>query len=72
MTRSATADRNREAMPETARIVDAFKRTFGAGTRFPWVQEGAEERGKRLPVERSMDANQWVHYVKTGELPCSA
>jgi hypothetical protein len=57
-------------MPETARLVDRWRRTFGAGTRFPWMREGAEERGKLLPVQRSMDANQWLHYVKTGERPC--
>jgi hypothetical protein len=63
---------NREAMPMTARIVADFKRRFGADCRVAYVQEGDQERGKRLPVERSMNADQWLHYVMTGELPCSA
>lgn len=65
------AQANRAAMPETARIVAAFKRQFGVDTRIAWVQEGEQERGKRLPVQRAMDVDQWLHYVKTGERPCS-
>lgn len=70
MSREQEAQRNREVMPETARIVDEFRATFGAGTRFPWLQEGAQERGRALPEHRAMNADQWLHYVKTGELPC--
>lgn len=69
--RQQEAQRNRDAMPETARIVDRFRRTFGAATRFPWVREGELEMGKLPPVQRSMNADQWLHYVKTGERPCS-
>ena len=56
-------------MPETARKVDAWRAAFGPGTRFPWLQEGAEVRGKEPAPVRSMNADQWLHYVRTGELP---
>lgn len=69
--RQQEAQRNRESMPETARIVDRYRRTFGPATKIAWVQEGGREQGNQLPVERSMNADQWLHYVKTGEMPCS-
>lgn len=69
--RQQEAKRNRGLMPETAKVVDRWRRTFGAGTRFPWVREGDQERGARSTVERSMNADQWLHYVATGETPAA-
>lgn len=69
MSRDEQAARNRELMPETARTVDAWRAAFGPGTRFPWLQEGGEVRGKPMPAARTMNADQWLRYVKTGERP---
>lgn len=71
MNRADQARANREAMPLTARIVDDFTRHFGAGQRFKWVREGELERGRRPAPVPSMDADQWLRYVRTGERPCS-
>lgn len=70
MSREAEAQRNRDLMPETARTVDQFRAVFGAGCRFPYLEEGDEVRGKPAPPARAMNADQWLHYVKTGEMPC--
>lgn len=53
----------------TARIVDEWRAVFGADTRFPWVREGEVELGTRTAVGRSMDADQWLRFVRTGLLP---
>jgi hypothetical protein len=70
MSREAETQRNRELMPETARIVAEFRAAFGGGLRCPYLEEGAEVRGKPAPPARAMNADQWLHYVKTGEMPC--
>lgn len=62
------ARRNRELMPETARTIDAF-RAFDPRCRVVHAQEGAQERGQPSPPARAMNADQWLRYVKTGELP---
>lgn len=67
MSRSAEAQRNRELMPETARIVASFRRVFGADVRVVWVMEGEIERGRPSVPARSLQADQWLRYVETGE-----
>ena len=56
-------------MPETAKIVDAFRAAFGKSVRVVWAEEGGRTVGERQPVPRSMTVDQWTHYVKTGEQP---
>lgn len=70
--RQEQARRNRELMPETARMVDAWRKRFGADTRFVWVCEGSEERGVRIAQHdprRTMNAEEWLAWVRTGRLP---
>lgn len=69
MSRAEEAQRNRALMPETARLVDAWRAVFGPRTRFPWLLEGAQVRGTESPQARSMNADQWLRYVKTGQMP---
>ena len=66
---AATKQRNRDAMPQTAAIVDEFRGVFGRGVRVRWAREGELEVGRRVDGERSMSSGQWLHYVKTGEKP---
>ena len=56
-------------MPETAQTVDEWRAVFGPGTTFTHVWEGDIERGKPSPPVRAMDADQWLRYIKTGEVP---
>ena len=64
---SASAkQRNREAMPQTAAIVDEFRRVFGPGVRVLWAREGELEVGKRAEAQRSMSAAEWREYLRTG------
>jgi hypothetical protein len=67
-----SAEENRRLMPRTAAIRDEWKRVFGPMTRLTWAHEGGREVGARRPVERSMDAEAWITYVKTGVLPGGA
>lgn len=69
--RQQQAASNRELMPEIARVVDRFRRVFGAGCLVRYAREGALERGAKpeWPAARTMDADQWLRYVKTGEVP---
>lgn len=69
MKREEQAQRNRERMPETAERVGEWRRRF-PGARVAWVHEGGIEVGTKLPEGRAMNVDQWLHYVKTGELPC--
>jgi len=69
---SDDAKRNRELMPQTAVIRDEFKRVFGPLTRLTWASENGREVGHRRAAERSMDADAWIHYLKTGVLPGGA
>jgi hypothetical protein len=39
--------RNRELMPETAKVVDAFRAAFGPGVVLTYAKEGDLELGKR-------------------------
>lgn len=69
MSRDAQAAANRALMPETARIVDAYRAAFGKKVRVIWAEEGGRTVGARFPVPRWMTADQWIHYVETGERP---
>jgi hypothetical protein len=64
--------RNRELMPITAATRDEFKRVFGPLTKLIWAEEGGREVGARRPVERSLDADEWLRYLKTGLRPGGA
>lgn len=51
------ARRNREMFPEMSKVVDMFKRAFGADqVRVTYIRENGHELGKRLvePPERTM------------------
>ena len=61
--------RNREAMPQTAAIVDAFRARFGNDVRVLWAREGDVEVGTRQPSGRYMTPQQWRHFLATGEKP---
>lgn len=67
MRRDEAARRNRDAMPFTAREVDGWRRVFGPETRVTWAREGDAEVGRRQPEGRSMNADEWLRYVRTGE-----
>lgn len=71
MSRTETAKGNRAAMPETARLVDAFRRAFGADVRVLHATEGDQVRGSPSPPARAMTSDQWLHYLRTGKRPCS-
>ena len=45
----STADDNRAAFPETARIVDELRDIFGPGVKLIWDQENGREIGKKMP-----------------------
>lgn len=60
---------NRAHMPKTAQIVDAFRACFGHGVRVLHAKEGGLEVGARPVAGRSMNADQWLLYIKTGERP---
>jgi hypothetical protein len=60
---------NRERMPGTAAIVDAFRAKFGAAVKVLHAKEGGQEVGAAPDLGRSMNADQWLHYIKTGERP---
>lgn len=47
MSREEEAKRNRERMPETAALVDAWRAVFGPGLRLLWARENGIEVGKR-------------------------
>lgn len=44
---AAERKRNRERMPEIARVVDEFRRVFGPGVKLLWAREGGFEVGVR-------------------------
>lgn len=71
MSKSETAKGNRAAMPQTARLVDAYRNAFGPGLRVVHAVEGGIELGRPSAPARAMTADQWLHYLRTGELPCS-
>jgi hypothetical protein len=48
--REAAAKGNRERMPETAKVVDAFRLAFGPGVVVRYATEGGVELGTRGPV----------------------
>lgn len=60
---------NRARMPQTRATVEKFRDAFGAGLRLVWAEEGDQKFGKRPAPQRSMNADEWQHYVSTGELP---
>ena len=66
----ALAMANRGRMPTTARIVDEFRALFGHGVRVCWAVEDGVELGRRSDPGRTMYADQWLAYLKTGERPC--
>ncbi len=67
--RAAIAAANRAAMPETAATVDAFRQVFGA-VRVAWAEEGGQRVGRAPELNpRSMNADEWAHYIKTGQRP---
>lgn len=65
------AKRNRERMPGTADIVDHWRSRFGQACVVRYALEGELEVGRRVTSDpaRTMNASQWLHYVKTGEVP---
>jgi hypothetical protein len=69
MSAKAKASDNRARMPGTAREVDAFRAKFGSGVRVLHAKEGEQEVGTRPDHGRTMNADQWLHYIKTGERP---
>jgi hypothetical protein len=71
MGRDDAAKRNRELMPETAEHIDAFRAAFGAGVTVLYAIEGDQVRGTPPGPVRAMNVDQWLHFVKTGEKPCS-
>lgn len=44
-----TAESNRAAFPETARLVDGLREVFGADATLTWASENGREIGKRGP-----------------------
>lgn len=69
MDRAEQARRNRARMPETARVIDEFRGVFGPMTRTVYAEEGGHVVGRKRPPERCMNADQWLHFLRTGELP---
>ena len=69
MSAQAKARDNRARMPGTAREIDAFRAKFGSGVRVLHAKEGGLEVGTRPDHGRTMNADQWLHYIKTGERP---
>ncbi len=67
MSREAAAA-NRARMPGTAAEVDAFRAVFGQGCKVLHAIEGELEVGQKQEL-RTMNANQWLHYIRTGERP---
>jgi hypothetical protein len=63
------AKANRERMPQTAAIVDAFRAAFGPDVHVLWAREGDAELGERSAVVRSMDADQWLAFMASGKFP---
>jgi len=70
-TREERAARNRALMPLSAAIADEWRRVFGPECVFRYVCEGEYEGGRRPETNpaRTMNATQWLHYIKTGEVP---
>jgi hypothetical protein len=68
MSAKAKAD-NRARMPGTAAIVDALRAEFGPDVKVLHAKEGGREVGAAPALGRSMNADQWLHYIKTGERP---
>lgn len=64
------ARRNRELMPVTARIVDRLRSVFGPVV-VRYAREGDLEVGVPYAPDpaRTMNGDQWLHYLKTGEAP---
>lgn len=60
---------NRARMPGTAAEVDQFRARFGPDARVTYAREGDLVVGKPSPPQRTMNADQWLHYLATGELP---
>jgi hypothetical protein len=69
MSVAAAKQRNRDAMPQTAAIVDAFRARFGNDVRVLWAREGDMEVGVRQPIGRYMTPDQWLHFLATGQTP---
>lgn len=44
-----TAEKNRAAFPETARLVDGLREVFGPDVTLTWACENGREIGKRGP-----------------------
>lgn len=68
--RQEEAERNRALMPEFASFVDALRR-WAPGSIVVWAEEGGVRLGAQPPWDeaRSMNADEWLHWTKTGELP---
>ncbi len=64
------ARRNRERMPEIARLVDRLRSMFGP-VAVRYAREGEVEVGRRVETDpaRTMTGSEWLHWVKTGEVP---
>jgi hypothetical protein len=58
-------------MPEWAERAAVLRQVFGPGLRIDYAFEDDQVRGKPHAEARTMNADQWLHYVKTGEKPCS-
>lgn len=69
MSRHATIAANRARMPGTAREVDAWRQVFGPDVRLIHAIDDCLEVGKPTVPIRSMDADQWIHFLHTGTLP---
>lgn len=51
MTKEEQRAANRAAMPETAKIVDEYRRVFGDGVRLVWAEENGKLVGQK-PEEK--------------------
>lgn len=65
--REKAAAANRAALLLFSAWVDRFG-VFGP-LRVLWAKEGGKELGREPVYGRTMNADQWLHYVSTGEKP---
>lgn len=63
------AQRNREQMPLTARAVDRLRSIFGTGCTVIHAWEGERAVGVEPRGQRSMNVDQWLVFVRSGEVP---
>jgi hypothetical protein len=55
-------------MPGTAAEVDAWRAVFGRGVNVIHAVENGIEVGTKVQ-QRTMNADEWLHYVRTGRRP---